>query len=201
MHPKIVRHFKQHDPRIYSSIAKIAPIDDVQKAPPRTYFMRLTKEIVYQQLSDKAGHAIYKRFVGLFPRRAITPQRVLNTPHETLRSSGVSNAKAQYVKNVADAFDKKTLPYHNFLHMTDEEVIAALTTIKGIGRWTAEMFLMFTLGREDIFSFGDLGLKNGMKKIYGFKKEPSKARVEKIISPWSPYKTYGCLVLWGIGDV
>jgi DNA-3-methyladenine glycosylase II len=116
--------------------------------------------------------------------------------HEKIRAVGLSNAKASYVRNLAEAVVCGDLPITLFDSMSDKEVFDRLTKVKGIGPWTAEMFLMSSLGREDVFSFGDLGLKKALKKIYGFKNEPTKKEVEELICRWSPYKTYAALVLW-----
>jgi len=124
------------------------------------------------------------------------PFDILSMSHGQLRATGMSNAKARYVRNLAEEIVHGDLPISSLDSMTDEEVIDKLTKVKGIGPWTAEMFLMFTLGREDVFSFGDLGLKKAIIKIYGFKKDPARKQIEKIISRWSPYKTYASRILW-----
>ncbi len=108
----------------------------------------------------------------------------------------MSNAKAKYVKNLAETIIKGIIEIDNLDDLSDEEVKKELLQVKVIGPWTAEMFLMFTLVRPDVFSHGDLGLKKGIKKIYRFKKDPSIKTVEIIIKKWSPYKTYACLILW-----
>ena len=104
--------------------------------------------------------------------------------------------KVKYIKDLAQKTLDKTLDLSKLTNMTDGDVLTELTKVKGIGPWTAEMFLMFTLGREDVFSHGDLGLKNAIKKLYGFKKDPSKKQVEKIVNKWSPYRTFACRILW-----
>ena len=108
----------------------------------------------------------------------------------------MSHAKARYLKHLAEEIVHGDLPIFHLNSMTDQEIISKLTKVKGIGPWTAEMFLMFTLGRDDVFSFGDLGLKKAVIKIYGFKKDPTRKQIEKIISSWSPYKTYASRILW-----
>jgi DNA-3-methyladenine glycosylase II len=123
----------------------------------------------------------------LFPRQKVTPVKLLTLPDSTLREIGISNSKVVYLKSLADHFANKKTDFKKLSLLTDEEVIAELTKIKGIGRWTAEMFCMFTLARPDIFSFGDQGLKNALKKYYKIAPNP-------LI--WSPYRTYACLILW-----
>ena len=196
MNQKIITYFKKNDPILFSSIKKIGPIKALKPAPPSHYFLHLCKEIVYQQLSGKAAATIFSKFENLFPQKKITPKLVLKIPLKKLREAGLSNSKAQYLKNLAQAVKQKELDLKTLKTDSDSEVIKKLIKIKGIGPWTTEMFLMFTLGREDIFSHGDLGLRNAIKKLYDFKRRPSENQVEKISKKWSPYKTYACLILW-----
>jgi len=196
-----LKHFNQNDPLLYSWILKVGKLEPIKKDRPENYFFRLCREIVCQQLSDKSGAAIFGRFKKLFPNEAVDAIKLLSLSHEQLRGSGMSNAKARYVRNLAENITHGELQIFHFDSMNDEEVIKELTKVKGIGPWTAEMFLMFTLGREDVFSFGDLGLKKGLIKIYGFKIEPTQKQIEKIISKWSPYKTYASRILWASLDI
>ncbi len=189
-------HFKSKDPIIFQVLQKFSDVSVPKSAHPNTFFYKLCREITSQQLAGKAADAIFSRFETLFLNKEVTPKNVLNTPHEVLRSVGLSNAKARYIRNIAEAVESKLLRFCDLPLMEDEEVIEHLIQIKGIGRWTAEMFLMFTLGRENVFSYGDLGLKNAMKKLYKFRKEPTQKRIEKIVKKWVPYKTYASLALW-----
>ncbi|MEK7458323.1 MAG: DNA-3-methyladenine glycosylase [Patescibacteria group bacterium] len=189
-------HFKSKDPVIFQVLQKFGDISVSKPAHPNTFFYKLCREIASQQLAGKAADAIFSRFEALFPNKKITPKNVIKTPHEVLRSVGLSNAKARYIRNIAEAVESKLLRFHDLPLMEDEEVVEHLIQIKGIGRWTAEMFLMFTLGRENVFSHGDLGLRNAMKKLYKFRKEPTRDHIEKIVKKWSPYKTYASLALW-----
>ncbi len=193
---KILEHFQKNDPRLYSYFVKAGKIKSLKKASPDDYFRRLCKDIINQQLSDKVGDIIFLRFEQLFSGEIIRPEDVLSLADDKIRAVGMSNSKVRYIKNLAEAVLSKDLPLDLFDSMPDEEIIDCLTKVKGIGPWTAEMFLMSSLGREDVFSYGDLGLKNALKKIYGFKNEPTKKEVEELISRWSPYKTYAALVLW-----
>lgn len=196
MDKKILNHFKKHDTILYSYAIKIGELEVIKKDKPVHYFYRLCREIVCQQLSDKAGGAIFSRFQKLFPNGLVTALDILSISHERLRASGMSNAKARYIRNLSEAFIHGDLPLLHLNSMTDEEILQVLTKVKGIGPWTAQMFLMFTLGREDVFSHGDLGLKKGLIKVYKLKTEPTKNQIEKIISKWSPYKTYASRILW-----
>lgn len=196
MDKKILTHFKKTDPLLYSTAIKIKVVRKLIKGNKEDYFLELCDAIVGQQLSGKAADTIFGRFKNIYKNGGVTPKAVLDTPHETLLRVGMSNSKAKYVKNLAGAVQDGKLDLKNIDKLSDEEVKKQLVQIKGIGPWTAEMFLMFTLVRPDIFSHGDLGLRKGIKKIYGFKKDPSIKTIERIIKKWSPYKTYASLVLW-----
>lgn len=165
--------------------------------------LRLCASIMSQQLSVKVAEVIFRRFLELFGKIEPTPQQIADTPNETLRAIGLSNSKVNYIKNVAQfalehGMDEKTLS-----RMSDEEVIAYLTPIKGVGRWTVEMLLIFTLGREDVFALDDLGIQNGMIKYYNLdksnKKDFRQAMTKKSLK-WAPYRSFVCLHLWGWKD-
>lgn len=160
------------------------------------YFSDLVETIICQQLSDKAGATIFERFVNLFPQQKVTPGGVLALTNEKIRSVGPSWSKVNYIKNLAAQVTKSSLKLNTLHKLNDEEVISQLTKVKGIGRWTAEMFLMFSLGRKDVFSHGDLGLRRAIQRLYKFKHPPSQKKIEKIVAKWSPYRTYACRVLW-----
>ena len=159
----------------------------------------LCASIMSQQLSTKVATVIHNRFLALYGGKEPTPQQILDTPFETLRGIGLSNAKAGYVKNVAQ-FEIDFGMDHKKLHkMDNEEVIAYLTPIKGVGRWTVEMLLMFALGREDVFAVDDLGIQNAMIKLYKLNRKDKKKLKEELLrisQKWSPYRTYACRHLW-----
>lgn len=190
---KIKNHFKKVDPVLYKSIKELYILE---KVPPENYFAKLCGEIINQQLSDKASATIYKRFQKLYPNGEITANHAVKLTHEKIRATGTSNAKAKFIKDLAKKVENKVILFEKLDSMTDNEVIIELTKIKGIGPWTAEMFMMFSLARVDVFSHGDLGLRRAIKKLYGFKKEPTRKEVEKITQKWSPYRTYACTILW-----
>lgn len=196
MDKKILDHFKKHDLILYAYAIKVGKLEVLKKEKSTKYFYRLCREIICQQLSDKAGAAIFTRFMKLFPASEVSVHLILKTPHEILRSTGMSNAKGKYLRNLADHIDKGLLDPSELDKMNDKDVIQTLIKVKGIGPWTAEMFLMFTLCRPDVFSFGDLGLKKAIIKLYGFKKEPKRSTIEKIVNKWSPYKTFAARILW-----
>lgn len=193
MDKKVLVHFQSVDPILFAVCKQSKPIT-LQKS--QDYFSDLVEAIICQQLSDKAGATIFGRFQKLFPKEKITPESVLSLTDAAIRSVGPSWSKVRFIKNLAQAVADGTLELGAFDGRSDEEVIKALTQIKGIGPWTAEMFLMFTLGREDVFSHGDLGLKRAIKNLYRFKKEPTRKQIEKISRKWSPYRTYACRILW-----
>jgi DNA-3-methyladenine glycosylase II len=159
----------------------------------------LCASIMSQQLSTKVADVIYNRFLALYGNKEPTPRQILETPFETLRGIGLSNAKVGYVKNVA-RFDIDLGMDHDKLQaMENEEVILYLTQIKGVGRWTVEMLLMFALGREDVFAIDDLGIQNAMIRLYKLEREDKKKFREdllRISKRWRPYRTYACRHLW-----
>ena len=159
----------------------------------------LCASIMSQQLSVKIADVIYKRFLNLYGGKEPTPQQILDTPFEQLRGIGLSNAKVNYVKNVAQFEIESGMDAKKLGKMDNEEVITYLTQIKGVGRWTTEMLLMFALGREDVFAVDDLGIQNAMIKLYKLdNNDKKKFRINllKISEKWSPYRTYACLHLW-----
>jgi DNA-3-methyladenine glycosylase II len=161
--------------------------------------LRLCASIMSQQLSTKVARVILNRFLELYNGEEPTPQQIVATPFDKLRAIGLSNAKTQYVLNVAQFAIDHQLTDKKLLKMSDEEVIELLTQIKGVGKWTVEMLLMFTLGRSDLFSIDDYGIQVAMKKVYRLddsNKKEFREKMLKISKKWSPYRTYACLHLW-----
>ncbi|MEX6691130.1 DNA-3-methyladenine glycosylase 2 family protein [Danxiaibacter flavus] len=159
----------------------------------------LMASIMSQQLSTKVASVIKTRFLDLYGGKIPPSQQVLDTPSEQLRAIGLSNAKVSYIKNVAAFCIEHKITDKKLMVLSNEEIIDLLTQIKGVGRWTVEMLLMFSLGREDIFAIDDWGLQNAVIKIYKLKIEDKKKLKEKIIrisSRWSPYRSYASLYLW-----
>lgn len=159
----------------------------------------LCASIMSQQLSVKVADVIYRRFLGLFEGNEPSPQQILDIPFDTLRGIGLSNAKTGYVKNVAQFAIEQGMDIKKLNRMNNEEVISYLTAIKGVGRWTVEMLLMFALGREDVFAIDDLGIQNAMIHIYKLDRSDNKKFREDLLQislKWSPYRTYACLHLW-----
>jgi DNA-3-methyladenine glycosylase II len=161
--------------------------------------VRIMASIMSQQLSTKVAAVIFKRFLQLYNGKEPKPQQVLDTPATTLRSIGLSNAKVSYVHNVAAFCIEHKITDKKLLAMDNDEIIDLLVQIKGIGRWSVEMLLMFTLGREDVFAVDDLGIQQAMCKLYKLDFENQKEMKEKMLkisAKWSPYRTYACLHLW-----
>jgi DNA-3-methyladenine glycosylase II len=166
-------------------------------------YLHLCKSIMSQQLSTKVATVIFNRFIDLFDTKTPTAQQIVEMPFEKLRAIGLSNAKVNYVHNVCKFFIAEKLEDKKLHKLTDEEVVAYLTQIKGVGRWTAEMILMFTLGREDVFAVDDLGIQQGMVKLYDLDMSDKKALKEKMIQlsdKWKPYRTYACRYIWNWKD-
>lgn len=166
-------------------------------------YLRLCSSILSQQLSTTVAKVLYNRFLALYDGNEPSPQQILETSTEVFRSIGFSNAKASYVHNVCRFFIENKITDAALYGMSNEEVIELLTQIKGVGKWTVEMILMFTLGREDVFAFDDLGLKQGLIKLYNIKETDKKLlqkKMERITQKWIPYRTYACRYLWNWKD-
>ncbi|MFH0806511.1 MAG: DNA-3-methyladenine glycosylase [Candidatus Brennerbacteria bacterium] len=162
--------------------------------PAKNPLEELVGSIISQQLSIKAADTIAARFIALYGTRMPTAARIVKTPVARMRRCGISHAKAQYIKNVARAFLDGHLNRAHLIRMTDTEVHERLLAIKGVGPWTVEMFLIFALGRADIFSPGDVGLQNAIRVHYG--KKPTPALMKRLLSKWAPYRSYACRYLW-----
>ncbi len=164
--------------------------------PARVYFPVLVEAVISQQLSTRVAKAIYGRLLGLYDRPFPRPADVLATDDKVLTAAGLSRSKAVYLKNVAEFFSEKRMGPAKFARMSDQEVAACLTRIKGIGEWSAQMFLIFALNRLDVFPAGDLGLQNAVARCYRLRKPPSRRRLERIGELWRPYRTIGTWYLW-----
>ena len=165
------------------------------------YYESLVRSIIYQQLSGKAASIIYKRFLDLFvfdiyPK----PKDVLAVSIETLRSSGLSYQKVNYIRDLSEKWQDETINLTDIDSMTDEEISSELIKVKGIGQWTADMFLMFTLGRPDVFPFGDLGIQKGVMIITNMNRLPTQKEMERKTKKWQPYRTVAAWYLWKLVD-
>jgi DNA-3-methyladenine glycosylase II len=168
---------------------------------PADAFQSLTRAIVYQQLSGKAASTILNRFLAQFPKGKFpTPKHVLKLKDVQFRSHGISGQKMGYMRDLAKRFLDGTIVPKKFPKMTDEEIREHLLVVKGIGRWTADMFMMFTLYRPDVLPTGDLGIQKGFQKTFGLKKLPSPEKMEKLAKQWAPYRTVASYYLWRVAD-
>lgn len=196
MDKKILLHFKHSDPILYSVFSKIQLPSKLVPRPPKKYFSSLCSIIVGQQLSGRVADVIFSRFQKLFPKGEITPKKLLKIALNQLRKSGLSGSKSRYLRDLADKVENGGLILSQLSTLKEEELTTELTKVVGIGPWSAEMFMIFTLGREDIFSTGDYGLKKAIGKIYSPNKELTAKRLQTISAKWKPYRSYASLVLW-----
>lgn len=192
------KHLAGIDPVMARLVEKI---DLRPLRPERNRFRALAEAIISQQLSTSAASSITKRFRALFPGKVFpTPEDVSQAPLSKLRKASLSAAKANYLKDLARRIVKKEINLRNLHSFSNEEVVELLIEIKGIGRWTAEMFLMFALDRPNVFSAGDLGLRNAITELYRFRRTPSPKDLEEFSLRWQPYRTLACRYLWASRD-
>ncbi len=199
-HRKAISHLKSVDPVMADVIARVGRCT-LQPRTEWTHFDALVRSIVYQQLSGKAAATIHGRVLTLIGDGAGAPQRIVATPHDALRSAGLSTAKANYVRNLAEHVLDGSLPVESLHELSDDEAIAALTQVKGIGRWSAQMFLMFRLGRPDVLPELDLGVQKGIQKAYRLRKLPTPAQVLRRGAKWAPYRTVGAWYMWRVLEI
>jgi DNA-3-methyladenine glycosylase II len=185
-------------------LAKIIATQEKYKLVKRkNVYLHLCTSIMSQQLSVKVADVFQQRFFNLFKTATPTAEQILAVPFDTLRSIGLSNAKANYVHNICRFFIEFEVTDKQLYKMTEEELILFLTQIKGVGRWTVEMILMFSLGKEDVFPVDDLGIQQAICKLYKIDasdKKAMKEQMQRISKKWSPYRTYACRYLWGWKD-
>lgn len=198
MTSKIYTHFKKSDPILYSIAQKVSPLEELRTRT--NHFDSLLRSIINQQLSDRVSEILYERLLALLPNGTLKPEELLKIDDEKIRKAGISYSKIKYMKDLANKIILQEIDLSLISRFEDEKVIQELTKVKGIGRWTAEMFLIFSLARQDIFSHGDLGLRRGIEKLYNLK-NPSIEKVEEISVKWSPYRTYACIILWRSLDI
>jgi DNA-3-methyladenine glycosylase II len=188
-----LEHFQSADPILHQVGTQIT-IPDL--ATSTDHFKNLCGIIISQQLSTKVADVIEARLFQLFKGGQITAQQLLQFPDEVIRGIGVSTAKVQFLKNIAAAVIEERIQLHLFSELSNEEIAQQLTQLKGVGPWTVEMFLISSLGREDIFSVGDLGLRRAVQKLYGLAQEPTPTELLKLSQKWAPFRTYASRLLW-----
>ncbi len=189
----IQKHFNKNDKAMAKIIKRVGPI---KLKPNKKYFLVLCRSIISQQISVKAADAIMDRFLKLFPKQTPTPQRVREISESKIREAGLSKQKIAYMKDLSKKFLDKTINPRKFQFMKNEEIIESLTQVYGVGRWTAEMFLIFSLGRPDVFPVGDLGVRAAIKNIYNLATMPSAKDLKPYGEKWAPYETVGSWYAW-----
>lgn len=187
------RHLGRTDPVLRGLISQIGPCS---LAPRPQHFAVLCDSIIAQQLSTVVAEAIFARFAALYPGKTPTPRAVLRTPLPRLRQAGLSRQKAGYLKDLAAAFLDGRIARRLIARASNEELITSLRSVHGIGRWTAEMFLMFSLNRLDVMPVDDLGLQKAIQRCYGLRRLPAAATIRRLAKPWHPYETVACWYLW-----
>lgn len=192
-HKQFLAHLQEHDPRLAKVVSDHGPLPWPEQRP---HLEALLRAIVGQQVSTQAAKTIFWRFMELFPSASLSPESLTAMTYEQLRSVGLSNQKTLYVKAVAEAWLQSPNVYSKLDSLSQEEVIQSLTAIKGVGVWTAQMFLMFTLRRQDVFAPGDLGLKKAMANLYGLAMNSPERAFSSVAARWSPYRSLASLHLW-----
>jgi DNA-3-methyladenine glycosylase II len=193
-----LEHLRDSDERLREVIDERGPLDLEARVRgrPADPYGALLRAIVGQQLSVKAARTIYERFTALFDGNTPTPEQLLEVDADTLRAAGLSRAKAAYVRSLAEHVISGELELGRLDELSDEEVTHELVAVKGLGQWTADMFLIFHLGRPDILPVGDLGVRRAIERLYGFEALPSAAEMEALGERWRPFRSLASLYLW-----
>ncbi|MBV8051472.1 MAG: DNA-3-methyladenine glycosylase 2 family protein [Acidobacteriaceae bacterium] len=194
---RAILHLKKCDPVLRAIIERIGPFR-MEYGPPE--FHSLAESILYQQLNGRAALTILNRFTAV-AGDPLTPEGILKLSDEQMRAVGLSKQKSSYLRDLSERVAKGQLDFSRLHEMTDEDVIKHLTQVKGVGVWTAQMFLMFTLKRPNILPTGDFGIQMAMKKHYNKRKLPKPLHMAKIAKAWEPYRSVACWYLWKSMDV
>jgi DNA-3-methyladenine glycosylase II len=199
---KAVAALREADPVMARLVDEHATLvrRDLKRERPGDAYGALLRSIVGQQLSTRAASTIYGRLIDIFGGHAPTPKELLAADPEDIRAAGLSRPKVAYLRDLAQHVEDGTLELERLPDLPDEEVTAQLTAIKGLGPWTADMFLMFHLRRPDVLPVGDLGIRRAVQIEYRMRKLPDPKRLEKVARPWRPYRTLACLFLWSSLD-
>lgn len=193
--PLALRHLRRVDPELRRLIGAHGP---PRLAPSRNHLQSLTRAIIYQQLSGKAAATIYRRFLDLFDGRFPDAGAIAAVSPARLRRAGLSAAKATYVRDLASRFAAGEVDPRRFRRMSDEALVELLTAIKGIGRWSVHMFLLFGLNRPDVLPVGDLGVRRGMQLRFGLPDLPLPGDMEALAAPWRPYRSIASWYMWRV---
>ncbi len=192
------KHLLKADPVIAEIVRSIGPFAIEIRGKP---YESLVRAVLYQQLAGPAASAIERRFLAMYDDRIPTPERLALATDEHLRTAGISRQKASYMRSIGEHFQNGTLSDRKLLRASDGDIIEGVTQIRGVGRWTADMLLMFCIGRPDVLPVGDLGIQNAMKLAYGLDTAPKPAEMETIAEPWRPYRSAGSWYLWRRTDL
>jgi DNA-3-methyladenine glycosylase II len=190
---KILKHFDRCDPVIAQLVREVGPF---RLKKNRKYFQVLCKAIISQQISIQAAESITTRFWQLFDGHAPNPQKVWAMPEPILKGAGLSRQKVAYLKDLGKHFDEKLIRPHRLPYLSNDEVIEQLTDVYGIGPWTAQMFLIFSLNRMDVLPVADLGLQIAIQKLYGMKSRPTIKKIRSLGKRWHPYETVATWYGW-----
>lgn len=192
------KHLKRVDPIMREAIERVGPC---MLFPRRNYFLALCKSIYAQQVSTTVANVLFTRFCGLFPRKRPTPEALLEMSDQHLLPAGLSRQKRSYIRDLAEKFASGEVPTRRFPRMSDQEIIDALTSVKGIGRWTAEMFLIFVMNRPDVWPIDDLGVRKVAGHLYGLGRVAKPKELVHLADPWRPWRTIGTWYLWRWGGL
>jgi 3-methyladenine DNA glycosylase/8-oxoguanine DNA glycosylase len=192
------RHLSRRDKVMRGIVRQVGPFTLEARGAP---YQSLMRALLYQQLAGPAAAAIERRFLALYGGRTPRPEELLATPEADLKGAGLSRQKLGYLQSLAEHAINGGLSLRSLARASEEDVIERVRAIKGVGRWTADMLLMFCLGRPDVLPVGDLGVRRMMMEAYGLASLPDPATMERIAEPWRPYRSAGTWYLWRFGDV
>src|SRR5437016_5125458 len=195
IHRSAVSHLKRVDPVLAKIIARVGPCS-MEARRTGTHYDALVRSIVFQQLSGKAASTILRRFCEIYPRKRPRAEHVLTTTEAAMRAAGLSRQKISYLRDLSARVADRSLPLAHLGRLPDDEIIEHLVQVKGIGRWTVQMFLMFRLGRPDVLPELDLGVQNAVQRAYGLKKRPTPKELLAIGEKWRPYASIASWYLW-----
>jgi DNA-3-methyladenine glycosylase II len=195
---KGAQHLRKVDPVMRQLVDELGPLDDEarRRGRPADAYGALLRSIVGQQLSTKAARSIYGRVTELFGGRTPAPEELLAADPEKIRAAGLSRPKVAYLQSLAEHVLSGELELDRLDELSDEEIAAELTAVKGLGQWSADMFLIFHLRRPDVLPVGDLGIRRAAERVYGLPGLPGASELERIAHPWRPYRSFGSLYLW-----
>ncbi len=192
-----MKHLKKHDPVLGKVVGKLGSLDfELDDG----HYEALVGSIMFQQLAGSAARAILNRFKDLYNGRIPTPEEYLSTDEKKLRSAGLSPQKISYIRDLCDRMVNGSLDLKSLQHLPDDEAVRRLDAVRGVGRWTAEMFLIFVLGRMDVLPVDDLGVQKAAKRLYHLRKLPTKEKFEHLAKNWHPYCSIATLYLWRSGE-